>query len=336
MRWAARGVGLLALAGALVALCLLEYPVVLGRWEAVTNFPMMIGSGPPLSFEITPGGFIASRSRYALVNLGYYTAEWLGWSLAAFRLPVLVPGAASVALFAVVAGRAFGFWPALASAALLALNPMFLVFWHQQIVSMVTMVFLVLVIERYQALEGRPRESGAPTLGGADAGAGVRLSADPPRPGRVVRRGVDGLLGGAVTGWRALQDAPGRTADRPSAAAGAAGVRHPGRVIALLMDPRNARYLISPTELLLAPQSEFIRRRAACRRVENVPVMLQALVPPLPWCPTCSGISAPTCWWTSGTSWSRLGAATGAARPGVLIGRARRSRDAQLTLCCCS
>ena len=125
-----------------------------GRWEGSWAFQMMLGPAAQLPFEIRPGGFIAAPTRYyALINLGYYTAEWLGWSLTTVRLPVLVAGAVSVVVFFIVAGRAFGFWPGLVSALALALNETFLVFWHQFIVSMITMLCLLLVVERYQLLE---------------------------------------------------------------------------------------------------------------------------------------------------------------------------------------
>jgi hypothetical protein len=152
---AARTLGVLALGITVLALVLLEYPAVLGRWEGFGTFQVMAGAEPPLSFEITPGGFTYdfNKGRFALVDLSYYTAEWLGWSLAAFRLPALLAGALSVGLFFVIAGRAFGFWPGLVSALALALNPMVVLFWHQVIVSTVTLVCLLLVIERYQHLE---------------------------------------------------------------------------------------------------------------------------------------------------------------------------------------
>jgi hypothetical protein len=136
-------------------LAFVDYPIVFGRWESFVTYPMMQGPGPALTLDITPGGFTFdfNKGRFAFIDLGYYTAEWFGWSLATYRLPALVAGVASVLIFLVIAARAFGFWPALATALALALNPMFLLFWHQQIVSTISLLFLVLVIERYQNLE---------------------------------------------------------------------------------------------------------------------------------------------------------------------------------------
>src|SRR4051812_16367488 len=67
---AVRVLGVAALAVTVVALALLDYPSVLGRWEGFVSFPLMQGPPPPLIFEITPGGYVYNRSlsRYALVD----------------------------------------------------------------------------------------------------------------------------------------------------------------------------------------------------------------------------------------------------------------------------
>ena len=279
----ARALGVLALATTVVALALLDYPIVFGRWESFVTYPLMDGPGPTLALDITPGGFTFdfNTGRFALVDLGYYTAEWLGWTLAAYRLPALVAGAASVLLFFAIAGRAFGRWAGLVSALALALNPMFLLFWHQQIVSTITILGLVLVIERYQYLESQSRRGrsllwAVPTLALAFVFLLIHHG-----PGRAYGGALMGYWA-ANAGWRALQDRrSGRPVDWPSLLALPAF----GLLVvafALLIDPRNSRYLTAPTELLLVPQSEFVKTSGQLTAVlDNVPVMLTAVVRPL-------------------------------------------------------
>jgi hypothetical protein len=144
----------LTIAGVIVSLAYVtQYPLVLGRWEDQTTFPMMYsGSGPRLSFELDQSGQI-SGTHYAPLTLGYYTAEILGWSLATLRLPSVVAGLATVVVFGVVSARWYGFWPALLVGAALAFNPTFFMFSHQLIVPIVSVLFVLLVIERYQLIE---------------------------------------------------------------------------------------------------------------------------------------------------------------------------------------
>ncbi|HZO32523.1 MAG TPA: hypothetical protein VFH48_41785 [Chloroflexota bacterium] len=279
-RRVARAVGLLVLVLTTAGLAVLDYPIVFGRWESFVTYPMMQGPGPTLTLDITPGGFTFdfNKGRFALIDLGYYTAEWLGWSLAAYRLPALVAGAVSVLGFFVIASRAFGFWAGQVGALALALNPMFLLFWHQLIVSTITLLFLVLVIERYQNLElaGHDRRAllwAVPSL----ALAFVFL---------LIHHGPGRAYGGALmaywaanVAWRAVQD---RHAGRPVAWEPLLAVPAFGLlviVMALLLDARNARYLTAPIELLVVQQSEFVKSSSQFWSVlENVPVMLTAVV----------------------------------------------------------
>jgi hypothetical protein len=283
----ARALGLVALAVAIGMLALLDYPSVLGRWEGFGTFSLLPGPPPPLALEITAGGYVynMSQSRYALVDLGYYTAEWLGWSLTAFRLPVLVAGAGSVALFFVIARRELGFWPALFGALSLALTPAFLVLWHQNIVPVLSVLFLLLVIERYQYVEraGYRRSAllwGLPTLAVAFALLLLHYG-----PGRAYGGVVVGWWT-ATIGWRAIRarraGCPlGRPRDRWMLLAVPAFVLLVGAVL-VLMSPRNAHFLVEPTELLDSPQSEFVKSSDQLKWVlANVPIVLTALVPPL-------------------------------------------------------
>jgi hypothetical protein len=81
---------------------------------------------------------------------------------------------------------------------------------------------------------------------------------------------------GAIQDWRA-----GRPVDiaRLLALPACALV---GAVFLVLLDPRNARYIVSPLDLLSSPQSEVINSSDHLRWVvENVPIVLTAVVPPL-------------------------------------------------------
>jgi hypothetical protein len=144
----------LCVASAIVSIAYVtQYPLVLGRWEDQTTFPMMFSaSGPRLSFELDQSGQI-SGTHYAPLTLGYYTAQILGWSLVALRLPSVIGGLGALVVFGVVAARWYGFWPALLAAAALAFNPTFFMFSHQLIVPIVSVLFVLLVIERYQLIE---------------------------------------------------------------------------------------------------------------------------------------------------------------------------------------
>ena len=160
----------LTVAALFVALAYMnQYPLVLGRWEDQTTFLMMLAKAAPrLSFELYPQGDVGG-DHYALLTLGYYTAEVLGWSFLAFRLPSVVGGLAAIATFFTISARWYGFWPALVAALALAFNPTFFFFSHQLIVPIISMLFSLVVIERYQLIENS-RQSG---LDAANVRAGV-------------------------------------------------------------------------------------------------------------------------------------------------------------------
>ncbi|MBV9582952.1 MAG: hypothetical protein JO057_30580, partial [Chloroflexi bacterium] len=123
-----------------------QYPLVLGRWEDLTTFPMMFAkAGPRPSFQLYPSGDIAG-DHYALLSLGYYTAELFGWSFGALRLPSVVAGLAAIATFFRLSARWYEFWPALIGALALAFNPTFFFFSHQLIVPIVSILFVALVV----------------------------------------------------------------------------------------------------------------------------------------------------------------------------------------------
>ena len=142
-------------AAAIIALVYVtQYPLVLGRWEDQTTFPMMFSSnGPTVSFEVDQSGGI-DGNHYAPLTLGYYTAEILGWSLLALRLPSLIAGLAAIAIF-------FRAWPLAGTDS----GPLWLprllwpstryssCFLTSLIVPIISVLFVLLVIERYQLIE---------------------------------------------------------------------------------------------------------------------------------------------------------------------------------------
>jgi hypothetical protein len=185
-----------------------------------------------------------------------------------------------VGLFCVIAGRAFGFWAGLVAALALALNPMVVLFWHQVIVSTITILCLLLVIERYQYVRlnaARPRALlwGLPTLALAFA--------------LLLHHGPGRVYGGALVGYWAIGTAVrpfrDRRTGRPPDRAGLLALPTFGVLlvgVAVLLDPSNARYLTCPQELILVPQSEVVRSADQLGALlRNVPVMLTAVVPPL-------------------------------------------------------
>src|SRR5436190_19474098 len=102
---------------------------------------MFSRNGPPVSFEVDQSGEI-DGNHYAPLTLGYFAAEFLGWSLFALRLPSVIGGLAAILTFCVLSARWYGFWPALLIAVGLAFNPTFFMFSHQLIVPIISLLFV--------------------------------------------------------------------------------------------------------------------------------------------------------------------------------------------------
>ena len=134
-----------------------NYPQLLGAWESFTFYKTFGALDPGLSFRISPRANLAYEG-YALLEIGRYVTDVIGWSFTSFRLPVIIYGLISLAIFFVCSKRWFGFWPALGATVLLGLNPLFLVYQHQMNVVMVTFMLLLFVFERLQNLEVNPRD----------------------------------------------------------------------------------------------------------------------------------------------------------------------------------
>lgn len=272
-----KALALAAVSIVVVLLALVPYPSVLGHWEAESTFPMMAGDGPPLSFELYPQGNIGATGQYGLINLGYYVAEWFGWSLTALRLPVLIAGVASVAVFGIIAGRTFGFWAGIVTAVALALNPMFLVFWHQLIVSTITMAFLLLVLERTERIEttGSLRWS-VPLLALAYTFVLLHYAV-----GRFMATAIVGHWAILVL-TKALHDR--RTGERVDRASllGLASFGLLVIVFAAVLDWDNVQYLRHPVDLFFPPMGEFVKRgNEVDVMLQNLPILLTMIVPPL-------------------------------------------------------
>ena len=105
-------------------------------------------------------------------------------------------------------------------------------------------------------------------------------------------------------------------------------------VFAVLLDLRNARYLLAPHELLVTPRSEFIRSADQVGFVfENLLIVLQALAPPLNLTPESfaefgTDIIVDYRYYLLSTAILPL-VLVGV---GAVFGQVRQSKDAQLTL----
>lgn len=251
-----------------------QYPLVLGRWEDQTTFPMMLSrAGPRPSFELYQAGEIGG-DHYALLSMGYYTADLLGWSLVTLRLPAIVGGLAALATFFGLTARWYGFWPALFTAFALGFNPTFFMFSHQLIVPIISMLFLLLVIERYQLIEqGRHLRWTVPTLALA-----FTLLLEQYAVGRVygcamVVYWMAWLIGSSIRARR-----KGVPVDRKAWLAFPAFVALVV-VFSVVLDPSNARQLT--LQLLFPPDGEYVvvsAEQLALVR-DNLAVELNAIVP---------------------------------------------------------
>ncbi|MBV9579301.1 MAG: hypothetical protein JO057_12000, partial [Chloroflexi bacterium] len=270
-----RTLGIAVVAAIVVVAYVTEYPLVLGRWEDQTTFPMMLSPvAPRPTFDLDQAGQIAG-DHYTLLTPGYYTAEVLGWSLIALRLPAVLGGWLSLATFFVLAARWSGFWPALLITPALAFNPTFFMFSHLLIVPIMSMLFLLLVIERVQLIKhgGRLLWS-VPTLALA-----FTLLLQQYAVGRV--------YGVAIVGYWAVSLLNSSLRARRN------GVPvDGGAVLALpcfmalvvlfsgLLDPDNFHRLTP--QLLFPPEGEYVRSAAGLTVLrDNFLLELNAIVPPL-------------------------------------------------------
>jgi len=139
-------------------------PGLLGLWESFTFVHTFAPFDAPLSFRIAQRANIGGQG-YALLEINQYLAKYFHMNLLTFRLPVIVYGWVSLFLYFVITRRIFGFPAAAASTAMLSVSAAFLVYQHQVIVSIVTFMAVLLMIERVQAFARSPGILTAGTLG---------------------------------------------------------------------------------------------------------------------------------------------------------------------------
>ena len=153
--WQARAAYLLLLP-ALLLFGLLPGPALLGNWESLTFYHTFGAIEAPLSFLIAPRANIGGQG-YAILEVARAIIQELRLplNLAAFRIPAVALGIASLLLFFTICRRYFGAWPALGATALLAVNPVFFQMGHMMTVAVASGAALLFVIERLQALELR-------------------------------------------------------------------------------------------------------------------------------------------------------------------------------------
>jgi hypothetical protein len=250
-----------------------QYPLVLGRWEDQTTFPMMFSrNGPGFSFQLDQSGEI-SGNHYAPLTLGYYTAELFGWSLVTLRLPSVIGGLAAIAIFWVLSARWYGFWPALLVGLALAFNPTFFMFSHQLIVPIISVMFVLLVIERYQHIEqSRHLLWTVPTLALAFALL-LQLYAVGRLYGcAVVAFWVLWLAASTVNAWRNH-----RPVDRRALIALPSFVALVA-LFSVALDSRNLQYMTP--QLVFPPDGEYVRAidQLGVLR-DNLPVEFNAILP---------------------------------------------------------
>ena len=215
----------------------------------------------------------------------------------------------------------------------LALNPMFLVFWHQQIIVMITMLFLLLVIERYLQVETSCSRRRSYWWTVATLSLAFTFLLLHYAVGRVYGAAIIvywAVLVGwhAIRGWRKQQHIDWRAL---------LAVPVFGLLVAaffVLLDPTNAQYLAAPHQIFFPPIGEYARGGGDLGVVlQNIPIMLTMVLPPLNLVPERFGEYS-----TDLMVDYRYAVIPSVMLPlvvlglGVVVSRARRSAAARLTL----
>lgn len=169
----------IVLAG-LILLCLClglwNHPPLLGFWESSMVFYTFAPAQFMLDAQIHPRANIAGYG-YAAIELTRPLAALFGFNLLTLRLISIVCGWASLWLFYRSVKRWYGAGPAAFGTALLALNPVFLIYQHQNMIAIVTFACVMLCIERFQAFdEEKPSPAAAIAFGAACAPAAVHYA----------------------------------------------------------------------------------------------------------------------------------------------------------------
>lgn len=132
-----------------------QYPPLIAPWEGAVIYPALDPARvPDVSLRIQEGGDTGGyhgASGYGLLFVGRNVADALGYSLATVRSPVMLYGLLSVGLLFVIAYRWFGRWVALFAAAVMATNVTFINYQHSLVPQTLSIMAMLLCIERYQS-----------------------------------------------------------------------------------------------------------------------------------------------------------------------------------------
>jgi len=133
-----------------------HHPPIMSKWEGVeiyksflpTKYPLLVLtiSEDPVLF----GGL--NTFGYASLMVSRYISDYMGHTLSNARLPSVIYGLIALFLFYVIANRWFDWKVAIISTFILATNQYFLMFQHLLLSPMVTLMTILLCIERCQNL----------------------------------------------------------------------------------------------------------------------------------------------------------------------------------------
>lgn len=136
----------------------LPSPSILGEWESSTIFSTYGVLDNHLSFEIAERGNIGGAGYFPLeLSRSILESFGLPSTPGALRLPVIFLGLLGVFLFYLIAKRWFTVWPAVISASLLAINPLYNQYQHELIVAAPSLTAFFFFFERLQFLTLQPR-----------------------------------------------------------------------------------------------------------------------------------------------------------------------------------
>lgn len=222
---------------------------LLGFWESFIVYGAFGALDLSPVFRIHQTANLAGQG-YALLEAARPLADLFGWSLGAVRLPAVLLGWAALVAFWTVARRWFGAWPALGATLLLALNPVFFVYQHELLVTIVTFLGLLLALERLQVLTRSWRSvSGWAGLGLVYAFLVLHYG-----PGRIQGTAIIGAAIG-LGAWEAWRRG-GLAAFVRSLARGLALFFAAFLGALLLLDPDNF-HLMAPGSMLFPAGSEY-------------------------------------------------------------------------------
>lgn len=146
---------LAAIVVAAYVLGLHRFVPILGFWEHF-QFQYEFGAvNAHLSWRIAPRANLGGQG-YALLDLGQYITEVIGFSINGFRLIVIVYSLITIGALIVVFSRWFGLAAAALGAVIAVTSTGFIIFANAMLVVIPTLMLCVLLVERFQVYEASP------------------------------------------------------------------------------------------------------------------------------------------------------------------------------------